>query len=138
MCGICGLYSPSDEPQQTLVDGMRARIRHRGPDHGSPHAFGPCVLGHPRLDDGTIAFASESKAFRALPAFRAEPDLPALDAYLALQYVPGTRTGIQGVQRLEPGSLLVVEGESVTAERYWEPATDEQEATDDERLATLA
>jgi asparagine synthase (glutamine-hydrolysing) len=233
MCGICGLYSPSDEPQQTLVDGMRARIRHRGPDQGSTDAFGPCVLGHQRLQvidpelgyqpvanetgtvvavfngevynfpelreelaahghevrgrgdtpvlphlyeeygphfverldgmfalalwdadrrrlvlardrlgkkplvwtrlgDGTIAFASELKAFRALPAYRAEPDLPALDAYLALQYVPGTRTGVRGVERLEPGSLLVVEGDSVTTERYWKPATVEQEATDDE------
>jgi asparagine synthase (glutamine-hydrolysing) len=87
-----------------------------------------------RLDDGTIAFASELKAFRALPAFHAEPDLPALDAYLALQYVPGTRTGVRGVQRLEPGSLLVVEGDSVTTERYWEPEPDEQEATDEEWL----
>src|SRR5262245_48373873 len=174
MCGICGLYSPSGEPQSTLVDGMRARIRHRGPDQGSTDAFGPCVLGHQRLqvidpelgyqpvaneegtvvavfngelynfadlrdgldghevrgrgdtaviphlyeehgtdfvecldgmfaialwdaprrrlvlardrlgkkplawtrlDDGTIAFASELKAFHGLPGFRAEPDL---------------------------------------------------------------
>jgi len=235
MCGICGLYSPSSEPQPPLVDGMRERIRHRGPDQGSTDAFGRCVLGHQRLrvidptdgyqpvasesgavtavfngevynfpelrqelaalghevrgrgdtpvlphlyeelgtrfverldgmfaialwdsdrrrlvlardrlgkkplvwtrlDDGTIAFASELKAFHALPGFRAEPDLPALDAFLALQYVPGTRTGIRGVQRLEPGSLLVVEGDSVTTERYWEPARDEEEATDEEWL----
>ena len=214
---------------------MRARIRHRGPDQGSTDGFGPCVLGHQRLqvidpelgyqpvaneadtvvavfngelynfpelrdelaarghevrgrgdtpvlphlyeefgtrfverldgmfaialwdtarqrlvlvrdrlgkkplvwtrlDDGTIAFASELKAFHALPHFRAEPDLPALDAYLALQYVPGTRTGVRGVQRLEPGSMLVVEGDNVTTERYWRPTVDEQTATDDEWL----
>jgi asparagine synthase (glutamine-hydrolysing) len=235
MCGICGLYSPSSEPQQSLVDGMRARIRHRGPDQGSTDAYGRCVLGHQRLqvidpelgyqpvasesgnvtavfngelynfpelreelaarghevrgrgdtpvlphlyeefgprfverldgmfaialwdtarrrlvlardrlgkkplvwtelDDGTIAFASELKAFHALPQFHAEPDLPALDAYLALQYVPGTRTGIKGVQRLEPGSLLIIEGDNVTTERYWQPAGDAQTATDDEWL----
>ena len=235
MCGICGLYSPSGEPQQTLVDGMRARIRHRGPDQGSTDAFGPCVLGHQRLqvidpelgyqpvtnetgtvtavfngelynfpelrkelaerghevrgrgdtpvlphlyeefglrfverldgmfaialwdtarqrlvlardrlgkkplvwtrlDDGTIAFASELKAFHELPLFRAEPDLSALDAYLALQYVPGTQTGLRGVQRLAPGSLLILEGESVTTERYWQPTVDEQTLTDDEWL----
>jgi asparagine synthase (glutamine-hydrolysing) len=197
MCGICGLYSPSGEPQETQVDAMRALIRHRGPDQGSTDAFGACVLGHQRLRvvdpeqgyqpvanetgtivavfngelynfpelreelaarghevrgrgdtpvlphlyeehgtsfverldgmfaialwdaarrrlvlardrlgkkplvwtrlaDGTIAFASELKAFRALPGFRAEPDLRALDAYVALQYVPGTRTGVRG------------------------------------------
>ena len=38
-----------DEPQPALVDEMRARIRHRGPDQGSTDAFGPCVLGHQRL-----------------------------------------------------------------------------------------
>jgi asparagine synthase (glutamine-hydrolysing) len=87
-----------------------------------------------QLDDGTIAFASELKAFHALPRFHAEPDLPALDAYLALQYVPGTRTGIRGVHRLEPGSLLIVEGDNITTERYWQPGTDAEAATDDEWL----
>src|SRR6266481_2227409 len=49
MCGICGLYSPPGAPPPALVDAMRARIRHRGPDQGSTDAFGPCVLGHQRL-----------------------------------------------------------------------------------------
>src|SRR5438874_1447646 len=74
-----------------------------------------------RLPDGTLAFASELKAFHELPGFRAEPDLAALDAYLALQYVPGTRTGLLGVHRLAPGSLLVVEDGGERVERYWEP-----------------
>ena len=235
MCGICGLYSPSREPQALLVDQMRARLRHRGPDQGSTDAYGVCVLGHQRLQvldpelgyqpvaneggdvvavfngelynfpelraelagrghdvrgrgdtpviphlyeeygpsfverlegmfaialwdaarrrllltrdrlgkkplvwtrlsDGTIAFASELKAFHALPDFRMEPDLAALDAYLALQYVPGTRTGVRGVHRLEPGSLLIVEGESERSERYWEPQRDDEPARDDEWL----
>ncbi|HET8528146.1 MAG TPA: asparagine synthase (glutamine-hydrolyzing) [Gaiellaceae bacterium] len=222
MCGICGLYSPSHPPQLRLVDDMRARIAHRGPDQGSSDSFGACVLGHQRLAvvdpelgyqpvanetgdvvavfngelynfgelrdelarsghevrgrgdtpvlphlyeehgtafverlegmfalalwdaprgrlvlardrlgkkplvwtrlaDGTFAFASELKAFHGLPGFRAEPDLGALDAYLALQYVPGTRTGVQDVHRLAPASLLVVEGEAHTEERYWRP-----------------
>ena len=182
------------EPPPALVDAMRARIRHRGPDQGSTDAFGPCVLGHQRLqvldpelgyqpvanetgdvvavfngelynfpelraelaergprgtrtrrhaghpaslrgvraalrraargdvrdralgraarrlvlardrlgkkplvwtrlDDGTLAFASELKALLALPGLRREPDLAALDAYLALQYVPGDAHG---------------------------------------------
>ena len=46
-----------------------------------------------RLPDGTLAFASELKAFHALPGFARSPTSRALDAYLALQYVPGTRTG---------------------------------------------
>lgn len=84
-----------------------------------------------RLADGTFAFASELKAFAPLPGFRPAPDLAALDAYLALQYVPGTRTGIAGVQRLEPGSMLVVENGSVHTERYWEPRVENAALTDD-------
>jgi asparagine synthase (glutamine-hydrolysing) len=222
MCGICGLYSPAAPPQPPLVDAMRARIRHRGPDEGSTDAFGACVLGHQRLrvldpelgfqpvanetgdivavfngelynfrelrdelatgghevrgrgdtptiphlyeehgprfverlegmfaialwdaprrrlvlardrlgkkplvwtrlDDGTLAFASELKALLALPNAAREPDLAALDAYLALQYVPGERTGVTGLRRLPPGSLLVAEGGTERVERYWEP-----------------
>jgi asparagine synthase (glutamine-hydrolysing) len=238
MCGICGLYSPSGRPPPQLVDAMRERIRHRGPDQGSTDALGRCLLGHQRLqvidpelgyqpvpneagditavfngelynfgelraelaelghevrgrgdtpviphlyeeygprfverldgmfaialwdaprgrlvlardrlgkkpvvwtrlDDGSLAFASELKAFHALPGFRPEPDLAALDAYLALQYVPGTRTGLAGVHRLEPGSLLVAEGESVRSERYWTPAVDDETRSDEEWLERI-
>jgi asparagine synthase (glutamine-hydrolysing) len=232
MCGICGLYSPSGAPQPSLVDDMRARIAHRGPDEGSADAYEHCVLGHQRLcvidaeqsfqpvasesrdvvavfngelynfrelrddlrarghevrgrgdtpvlphlyeeygpgfverlegmfalalfdrprqrlvlardrlgkkplvwtrlPDGTFAFASELKAFAGLPGFRAEPDLPALDAYLALQYVPGTRTGIRGVHRVAPASVLVVEGDAQTERVYWEPELVDDPLTDD-------
>jgi asparagine synthase (glutamine-hydrolysing) len=84
-----------------------------------------------RLDDGTVAFASELKALLALPGVSRDPDLAALDAYLALQYVPGTQTGLRGVQRLPPGSLLVVEGASERIERYWEPTVSQETLSDD-------
>src|SRR6185312_15937949 len=71
------------------------------------------------LPDGSIAFASELKALHAVPSFHPEPDLAALDAYLALGYVPGTRTGLAGVQRLAPGSTLVAEAGATRIERYW-------------------
>jgi asparagine synthase (glutamine-hydrolysing) len=72
-----------------------------------------------RLPDRTLAFASELKALLRLPGLAAEPDLAALDAYLALGYVPGERTGLRGVQRLPPGHLLVVENGTERLERYW-------------------
>jgi asparagine synthase (glutamine-hydrolysing) len=87
-----------------------------------------------RLADGTLAFASELKAFAGLPAFRADPDLAALDAYLALQYVPGTRTGLRGVHRLAPASVLVVEGDAQTERVYWEPNVVEEPLTDGQWL----
>jgi asparagine synthase (glutamine-hydrolysing) len=235
MCGICGLYSPSGPPPERLVDAMRARIRHRGPDQGSTDGFGACVLGHQRLcvldletgeqpvagedgsvvavfngelynfaelreelaaaghevrgsgdtpvlphlyeehgpafverlegmfavalwdaprgrlvlardrlgkkplvwtrlADGTLAFASELKSLLELPGVRADPDLAALDAYLALQYVPGGRTGLEGIERLLPGHRLVAENGHVTVERWWEPEADETPRTDEEWL----
>ncbi len=95
------------------------------------------------LDDGTLAFASELKAFHALPDFHAEPDLAALDAYLALGYVPGTRTGLLGVHRLAPGSLLVVEDGRQRTETYWRPeiladATSDEEWLDRVRTEVVA
>ena len=87
-----------------------------------------------RLEDGTLAFASELKALLALPGVRAEPDLAALDAYLALQYVPGERTGLKGVQRLPPGHLLVAEGGEVHVERYWRPGIEDEQLRDEEWL----
>ena len=85
-----------------------------------------------RLPDGTLAFASELKALLRLPQVSREIDLDAIDAYLALQYVPGNRTGLRGIHKLAPGHVLVAEGETERIERYWrpepaEPSTDEGE-----------
>ena len=79
-----------------------------------------------RLGDGTLAFASELKALLRLPGVSRELDPAALDAYLALQYVPAG-TALRGVEKLPPGHLLVAEGESVRVEPYWslEPQADE-------------
>jgi asparagine synthase (glutamine-hydrolysing) len=77
-----------------------------------------------RLADGTLAFASELKALLRLPGTSREVDLEAIDAYLALQYVPGDRTALHGVRKLPPGHVLVAERETERIERYWnaEPA----------------
>ncbi len=87
-----------------------------------------------RLPDGTLAFASELKSLLALDGVGREPDLAALDAYLALQYVPGERTGLRGIQRLPPGSLLVAEGAAEQIRRYWEPTPSAETLSDDEWL----
>jgi asparagine synthase (glutamine-hydrolysing) len=84
-----------------------------------------------RLGDGTLAFASEVKALAALPDVAGEPDLAGLDAYLALQYVPGERTGLRGVNRLLPGHVLVAEGPDQRIDRYWQPHLEEGQLGDD-------
>src|SRR5437868_14795726 len=84
-----------------------------------------------RFDDGTLAFASEVKALLSLPGLRREPDLAALDAYLALQYVPGERTGLHGIERLPPASVLVADAAGERIERYWQPAVHDERLTDE-------
>jgi asparagine synthase (glutamine-hydrolysing) len=76
-----------------------------------------------RLADGTLAFASELKALLRLPGVSRELDPAALDAYLALQYVP-SGTALRAVDKLPPGHVLVAEGGSVRIERYWTPAAE--------------
>ncbi len=71
-----------------------------------------------RLPDGMLAFASELKALLRLPGVSRELDPAALDAYLALQYVPAG-TALRGVEKLAPGHMLVAEGGDVRVERYW-------------------
>ena len=85
-----------------------------------------------RLPDGTLAFASELKALLRLPQVSREIDLGAVDAYLALQYVPGEQTALRGIHKLAPGHVLVAEGGNERIERYWHPepapaSTDEGE-----------
>jgi asparagine synthase (glutamine-hydrolysing) len=72
-----------------------------------------------RLPDGTLAFASELRALLQLPGVSREVDPAALDAYLALQYVPDG-TALHRVDKLPPGHVLVAEGESVRIEPYWQ------------------
>jgi asparagine synthase (glutamine-hydrolysing) len=81
-----------------------------------------------KLPDGGLAFASELKALLLLPGVSREVDPDAIDAYLALQYVPGG-TGLTGVEKLPPGHVLVVERGEVRVERYsrLEPLAPESE-----------
>ena len=69
-----------------------------------------------RLADGSLAFASELKALLRVPGVSTEVDPTAIDAYLALQYVPGG-TGLDAIESC-PGHVLVAERGAVRVERY--------------------
>src|SRR5579862_1450283 len=79
--------------------------------------LGKKPLVYARLPDGTLAFASETKALLRLPELSRELDLGQLDAFLALQYVP--RSGLRAVERVPPASYLVAERGTVSLHRYW-------------------
>jgi asparagine synthase (glutamine-hydrolysing) len=81
--------------------------------------LGKKPLVYARLPDGSLAFASETKALLRLPELPRELDLAELDTFLALQYVP--RSGLRAVQKVPPASYVVFEGGSERVERYWRP-----------------
>jgi asparagine synthase (glutamine-hydrolysing) len=93
--------------------------------------------------DGVV-FASELKAVLQDPSVGREWHPEAIDAYLALGYVPSPLTIYRRVSKLEPAHTLVVEGRRLTTRQYWDfsvgPSTgvDEREALDfvESRLRT--
>ncbi|MBS0373477.1 MAG: asparagine synthase (glutamine-hydrolyzing) [Proteobacteria bacterium] len=67
-------------------------------------------------------FASELKALRAHPQFRAEVDQGALSLYLRHMYVPDPLTIYRGVRKLEPGHLIRIRGARASGApvAYWD------------------
>jgi asparagine synthase (glutamine-hydrolysing) len=71
------------------------------------------------LNDG-IVFGSEIKSLLVDPAVPRAWSPEALDAYLALLYVPAPLTIYRAIRKLPPGHVLVAEGGQVQLSRYWD------------------
>jgi asparagine synthase (glutamine-hydrolysing) len=76
---------------------------------------------HLRQASGVLYFASELKALVRAPGVKAELDAAALSDYLALRYVRGPRTLINGVRKLAPGSYALWQFGNLRETRYWSP-----------------
>jgi asparagine synthase (glutamine-hydrolysing) len=70
-----------------------------------------------RGDD--LYFGSELKAILTHPEIEREISLPALDCYLALNYIPAPWTMIEGITKLMPGTWLEWRDGKVCTESYW-------------------
>ncbi|MGZ4203617.1 MAG: asparagine synthase (glutamine-hydrolyzing) [Thermoleophilaceae bacterium] len=69
---------------------------------------------------GRFAFASELYALLQDGSIARRPDPAAIEAYLALQYVPHPLSAVEGVRKLPPGSTLVLErGGAERVESWW-------------------
>jgi asparagine synthase (glutamine-hydrolysing) len=66
-----------------------------------------------------IVFGSELKALFAHPRVARVLDPEALSDYLSLNYVPGKRTLIAGIEKLPPGHWLEWRNGAVVIEPYW-------------------
>jgi len=66
-----------------------------------------------------LVFASELKSLLASGLVGTELDYEAIDAFLALGFVPGPMTPLAQVRKLMPGHRLVVDGSGVRSDEYW-------------------
>lgn len=66
-----------------------------------------------------IYFGSELKSVLCHPEVSRNIDLSALDTYLGLNYVPGSHTLVEGIQKLMPGHFLAWQDGEVTTHGYW-------------------
>ena len=81
--------------------------------------FGINPLYHTRVGR-SLFFASEIKAFIAVPGFRAAADPLAMAEHFTFQNTFGDRTLFKGVGLLEAGTVLLAEAGEVRTRRYWD------------------
>ena len=71
------------------------------------------------LVDGKLIFASEFQAMLRHPDVSREINFNALNQYLSFICVPAPETAFRGINKLEPGHLLVWQKGVVETSRYW-------------------
>jgi asparagine synthase (glutamine-hydrolysing) len=77
----------------------------------------PLYLGR---QDGRVLFASELKAFEALPGWRGELNEDALASYLRLAYVPSPHSIYRGIDKLAPGHVAAIDcNGKIETSAYW-------------------
>jgi asparagine synthase (glutamine-hydrolysing) len=70
--------------------------------------------------DGRLVFASELKAFEALPGWAPQLNRDALAAYLRLAYVPTPHSIYRGIHKLAPGHVASVAADgAVETSAFW-------------------
>ncbi len=70
--------------------------------------------------DGRFLFASEIKAILEADQVERRCNVPALDSYLALRYVPQPETLFDGISVLPAAHYLCLKGGQATMRRYWQ------------------
>ena len=71
-----------------------------------------------RIDGGTLAFGSELRAVLAAQARHPGVDATAMNMFLRYRYTPSPLTMYAGVNKLAPGTMLVVENGATRVERW--------------------
>ena len=72
-----------------------------------------------KIDNGQLTFGSEIRAILAAGGSRPEVDPVALNLFLRFRYTPSPLTVFQGIRKLAPGTMLVVENGECREERWY-------------------
>src|SRR5947208_5287024 len=72
-----------------------------------------------KIDNGQLTFGSEIRAILAAGDSRPEVDPGALNLFLRFRYTPSPLTVFQGIRKLAPGTMLVVEDGECREERWY-------------------
>src|SRR5205814_2843168 len=72
-----------------------------------------------KIDNGTLTFGSEIRAILAAQKSRPDFDPVALNLFLRFRYTPSPLTVFQGIRKLAPGTMLVVEKGQCREERWY-------------------
>ncbi len=72
-----------------------------------------------RRHEEALYFGSEMKAILLHPELDRQMNLSALERYLAFNYVPGTATLVEGIEKLAPGNWLEWREGAVSIHPYW-------------------
>ena len=82
--------------------------------------FGEKPLFYHRSSDGSVYFASSLGSLLAAPAVPKTLSRAAVEELLTLRYVLAPRTVVSNVFKVEPGSLVEIEGQKLTTTRWYE------------------
>ncbi|GLI96738.1 XrtA/PEP-CTERM system amidotransferase [Sphingobium sp. BS19] len=79
-------------------------------------------LHYAQVSDGSVIFSSELKGLLANPLLRRDPDVTAIEDYMAYGYVPDDACLVAGVKKLGAGETLrLVRGQPISRpQKYWD------------------
>src|SRR5205823_5427960 len=121
----CAASTGSSRATAPRVPRRSCRAWRRRSRTAARTAMGPRSAARPPYyaarPDGFF-FASEPKALLAGGAVADTPDWTALALYLRTGYVPAPASAFREIVKLPPGGRLVLEGEGLAVDRYWEVA----------------
>jgi asparagine synthase (glutamine-hydrolysing) len=72
-----------------------------------------------KIESGSLTFGSEIRAILAAEDFKPEVDPVALNLFLRFRYTPSPLTILDGIRKLAPGTMLVIENGEYREKRWY-------------------